>query len=110
MTDTRETKVARLPDLPRVAATNEDSEDIAPENRPLPRFKIGDTLLMALRPGEPFELESEPWWDYEFQGWLLSPGLIGVHESNYILASERDDWEPHVAGLWSWWTRKEPTP
>jgi len=110
MTDTRETLVAWMTDLPRVAATNENGEDIAPENRPPCRVEVGDALLMALRPGEPFVLRSAPFWDYEFQGWLISPGLIGVHESNYILASERDDWEPHAEGLWSWWTRKEETP
>ena len=109
MKDTRETIIGNsgYPKLPRVKADNENGEDIAPEHRPAPRFKVGDLLVMALRPDEPFTLRSEPRWDYEFSGWLIAPGCIGVHECNYILANERDRWEPHVAGLWSWWTAKE---
>lgn len=104
--DTRDTLVARLPEKRRMESNNEHGKDIPENLRPPPRFKIGDVLVMALRPDEPFTLDREPWWDYEFQGWLIAPGLIGVHECNYILASERDDWEPHADGLWSWWTRR----
>ena len=107
MTDTRETLVSRLPELRRVQAGNENGEEIAPGERPPCRFEVGDRLIMAMRPEMSFVLGSAPYWDYEFGGWLLTPGLIGVHESNYIFAYERDKWEPHAGGLWSYWTRKE---
>lgn len=105
MDDTRETKVANL-HLPMAAADNENGNDIAATDRPEPRFKTGDVLMSAYRDGYPFRLRDSPCWDREFGGWLVAPGAIGVHESNFILASERGDWEPHPDGLWSWWTRR----
>jgi hypothetical protein len=107
MNDTRETLTERLT-APRTPAKNENGEDIAPELRPAPRFKAGDQVIGAHWPDKVL-CSSEPYWDYEFSGWLIAPGLIGVHECNFILASEREQWEPHDQGLWSWWTRKEET-
>jgi hypothetical protein len=105
MNDTRETMTKNLT-ASRRPADNENGEDIAPELRPAPRFKAGDEVIPALYPDRVME-SSEPYWDYEFSGWLISPGFIGVHECNFILESEREQWEPHADGLWSWWTRKD---
>jgi len=105
MKDTRETLVENLT-KERVPADNERGEDIPEKDRPAPRFKKEDNLIMASNQVH-FTLTKEPFWDYEFQGWLVVPGLIGIHESNFILSSEWMDWEAHIDGLWSWWTRKE---
>lgn len=70
------------------------------------RFEIGDKVLI---PNQGKKIECIPHainWDKSFGGWLLHCHLIGVHEQNYILASERDLWKPHENGLWSYWTRK----
>jgi hypothetical protein len=92
MRDTRETQVR---------------EDVAPEHRPAPRFKAGDVVRIACKPELVIELDRDAYWDYEFGGWLVCPHLIGIHESNFVLESEVDQWEPHAgSGLWSWWTRK----
>jgi len=105
MNDTRDTLIHNMPDLPRVLADNEFGDNIPESTRPPCRFKVGDLLL---HPGqeEPFTLTREPFWDREFGGWMLAPGMCGVHESNYILAEEADNWTPHLDGLWSWWERK----
>jgi hypothetical protein len=105
MNDTRETLAERLT-APRVAADNEHREDIASELRPEPRFQAGDRVIPASHPNMVL-VAPEPYWDYEFSGWLISPGLIGVHECNFIPEAERALWEPHADGLWSWWTRVE---
>jgi hypothetical protein len=105
MNDTRDTLVNNLK-AARYPEDNENGEDIAPADRPTPRFKDGDRVIAASR----LDLDlvaSDAQWDYEFSGWLIFPGAIGIHECNFILAKERDQWEPHFNGLWSWWTRKE---
>lgn len=106
MQDTRETLVWNL-NIERVSADNECGEDIPENLRPQPRFKRGDVVLIPMYE-RPYEVD-EVYWDYEFGGWLvvLSGSCIGVHESNFILAAEKDEWEPHKNRLWSWWTRKE---
>jgi hypothetical protein len=107
MKDTRETLTRNLL-IPRSPANNELGENIAPENRPAPRFKIGDKLVSAYFPDHVMSLNDDPYWDYEFGGWLVAPGAIGVHESNFVLADEVDEWEPHAEEtLWSYWTKKE---
>ena len=89
MTDTRETAY--------IQAMTEDNSS--------PRFKVGDTLLIPAL-GEIREQVSHTiFWDKEFGGWLVCCGCIGVHEQNYILASERDLWTPEDDGLWSYWTK-----
>ena len=109
MNDTRETLVSNLT-IERMVTNNEFGQDIPKSLRPVPRFKAGDKVRMALRPDEVIKLQRSAYWDYEFQGWLIAPGLIGVHECNYILADELDLWEPHPDGLWSWWTLKNANP
>ena len=89
MTDTRETAYIK-------GATEETTA---------PRFKIGDKLLIPAFGEIREQTPHAVFWDAEFGGWLLACAAIGVHEQNYILASERDMWEPHDDGLWSWWTR-----
>jgi hypothetical protein len=107
MNDTRDTLISRLKETCRmVKANNEMGDDVHPEDRPAPRFKKGDILLAAYALHMPFELEQNSFWDREFQGWLIAPGFCGVHESNFILESEKDDWVPHEDGLWSWWERR----
>jgi hypothetical protein len=108
MNDTRETLTSNLT-IPRTPADNENGEDIAPELRPTPRFQENDEVVPALYP-ERVLYASAPYWDYEFGGWLIAPGFIGIHECNFVLASEQAQWEPHAAGLWSWWTRIGATP
>lgn len=105
MQDTRET-LARNLTAPRVRANNEDGEDIPPEHRPAPRFKAGDVVRIPIRPGQDIVIPTDARWDYAFSGWLVYPRAIGIHESNFVLASEVDEWEPHANGLWSYWTRK----
>jgi hypothetical protein len=105
MNDTRETLTCNLT-APRTAANNENGEDIALELRPAPRFQENDGVIPASHPDRVL-CASRPFWDYEFGGWLIAPGLIGIHECNFILETERAEWEPHAEGLWSWWTRKE---
>jgi hypothetical protein len=104
MNDTRDTMTARL-DAPRAPADNENGEDIMLDYRPAPRFNVGDKVIPAGYPDRVFTLVDASIWDYEFSGWLIFPGMIGVHECNFILESEREQWEPHADGLWSWWTR-----
>lgn len=110
MNDTRETIIG-LPvctiTQERIAANNENGNDVPPDKRPKCRFKIGDTIV-TIRNGEirKFVVENEPYWDREFGGWLLSRGLIGVHESNFVHESEFKEWEFHANNLWSWWTKK----
>jgi len=106
MKDTSETLVCKL-GLPMVPADNEMGDDIALERRPPCRFKVGDEIVPAFYPDKPYVLRYPPYWDREFGGWLIVRGLIGIHESNFILASERGQWKPHADGLWSWWTKKE---
>ena len=95
-----------MPDLPRIPADNEDGVDIPSEQRPPCRFRVGDELVGG-NLGFIFVLRVPPYWDYEFGGWLIVPGGAGVHESNFILASELENWDRHPDGLRSWWTRKE---
>ena len=106
MRDTRETLTRHLT-APRVSANNEMGENIAPEHRPPPRFRAVDVVRIACRPEQSIELQTNAYWDYEFGGWLVCPHLIGIHESNFVLEAEVDQWEPHANGLWSWWTKKE---
>ena len=106
MKDTRET-IIKLGDYEEIPVDNELRQDIASDKRPKPRFKRGDRLISADAPYMFFELKDNPFWLREFGGWvMIVPGCIGVHESNFILASEKDLWESHENGLWSWWTRK----
>lgn len=105
MLDTRETMVCNLTNLPRSKANNEFGENIPKAQRPKPRFRKGQCIIHASNLDRVITLQSPPYWDYEFQGWLVAPGLIGVHECNFVLADEVTLWEPHNDGLWSWWTR-----
>jgi len=102
MNDTRDTLICNMA-LPMVSADNEMGDDIASEVRPAPRFKAGDIVLAAYSDEVPWVLYMDSYWDREFGGWLVVPRCIGVHESNCILAAERDQWVPHAHGLWSWW-------
>ena len=78
------------------------------EKNTRPRFKIGDVLLTPAFGQIREQIPHAVFWDKEFGGWLVACGTIGVHEQCYILASERDEWEPHDENLWSYWTRKPP--
>lgn len=106
MDDTRDTMVCNLKNVKKILADNELGEDVHPDDRPKPRFKKGDVLIAAYRPEIKYELQDEPRWDREFQGWLIAPSFIGIHECNYILAEERELWKPHKNGFWSYWTKK----
>ena len=76
------------------------------DNNPC-QFEIGQELLI-LRDGECIKVIPHTiCWDETFGGWLLSYGSIGIHEQNFISAIEKDKWEPHEAGLWSYWTRRK---
>lgn len=90
MTDTRETAY----------------DDAMTEENSKPRFAIGDVLLVPAFGEIREQTPHNVFWDKEFGGWLVCCGSIGVHEQVYILASERDQWEPHDDGLWSYWTRR----
>jgi len=72
-----------------------------------PRFNVGDHVLIPAFGEIKEQVPHSVFWDEEFGGWLLACAVIGVHEQNYILASERDFWEPHEEGLWSWWILRE---
>lgn len=104
MNDTRET-IIKLGDYKEVPAKNELGHDVPVDKRPASRFKKGD-ILSAAYAKEEFELQNNPHWDREFGGWLVHQNFLGIHESNFILASEKDLWDPHPNILWSWWTRK----
>lgn len=106
MNDTRETLFHNLKITEREKANNELGDDIPKEFKPLPRFKIGQKLRSALHPNRVFTLDVKPFWDREFSGWMIAPGFIGIHESNFILAEEIDDWIPVSNGLWSYWIKK----
>ena len=71
-----------------------------------PRFKPGDKLLIPHNDEIIPQVPHTIFWDKEFHGWLVCCNAIGVHEQNYILESEKDNWIPHEDGLWSWWEKK----
>jgi len=73
---------------------------------PAPRFKKGDQVLIPHGGAVLSQTVNSVWWDKSFGGWCVCTRAIGIHEQNYILAGERDQWEPHEEGLWSWWTKK----
>ena len=81
--------------------------DGATEQTTTPRFKVGDHVLIPAFGQIREQVPHAIYWDSEFGGWMLACAIIGVHEQNYILASERDLWEPHDDGLWSWWIRRK---
>jgi len=108
MDNTRDTiiSLSKIHPSKLIKADNELGKDVKEEFRPKPRFKKGDILVSAYASQNAFELDRDPYWDIEFGGWLISPALIGIHECNFIKASEKDLWEPYPNGLWSYWKRK----
>lgn len=73
------------------------------------RFNIGDKVLTPRNAKLLTMAIHTIFWDKSFGGWLVCPAGIGIHEQNFILESEHEQWEPHEDGLWSYWTRKEAT-
>ena len=71
------------------------------------RFKVGDKVIISHNGEYVEQIPHAVYWDEEFGGWLLCCHLIGIHEQNYILASELDKWQHHEDGLWSWWEKQE---
>lgn len=71
-----------------------------------PRFRVGDKVLIPYQGNIIERTVKSVFWDAEFGGWLVVCHSLGIHEQNYIPADERDMWEPHEDGLWSWWERK----
>ena len=77
------------------------------ENNSQCRFRVGDKVLVEINGKIAEQVPHTIFWDKEFGGWMLACGHIGVHEQNFILVNERDQWTHHQAdGLWSWWERK----
>jgi hypothetical protein len=108
MIDTRETYALAL-GIAEVPAKNAIGWDIPKKRRPQPRFKKGDRVLHPIYEGQDVILTVHRcFWNRELRGWqvVISSHSIAVHESNFILPSERDRWEPHVDGMWSYWTKK----
>lgn len=82
-----------------------DTRESLGEKTP-PRFAKGDMVAHPLRD---YTLSIDiVGYDEEFSGNMvgLRGGLIMIHESNFVLWSERNDWEPHAENLWSYWTKK----
>jgi len=71
-----------------------------------PRFKVGDKVLIPHNGGLILREVLDVYWDKEFGGWLVCCCALGIHEQNFILESEKEDWVPHEHGLWSWWERE----
>lgn len=79
-------------------------------NNTHPRFSVGQEVLWRYRGSELMRSSvKSTLWDREYGGWLVVTGSIGIHEQNFISATDYEnyEWEHHENGLWSWWTRKE---
>ena len=79
----------------------------ARHSRP-PRFKAGDKVRPAFWPDKTFTVYGVN-YDSFFGGWLVlvEEQSLTLHEQNFILADEVDQWKPHKDDpYWSWWERK----